>query len=228
VRALRGSSLPPSWTASPELFASGPEFAAAAAALQRLGGDLTVADLAHTGVAALLGTEEQFDAKTVGADLARYAARGDVERLDLVGLNACELPDGPVPVAGWELVRLGRSGVEDLMPVPAAARFMPRSGWGLTAAAATWWLRRSTGRKARRKGLILDFSGRALHEHAPAPLLVLALADDAPLRPLSYFVVECGVAVRRIRGEELRRGTRPFWVCPSPLRRCSRPVAREE
>jgi hypothetical protein len=204
------SLTPQAWTASPELFASGPEFTAAVVALQRLGGDLTVVDLAKTGVAALLASGEPFDAETVGADLARYAARGDVERLDLVGLNACDLPHGPVPVAGWELVRLGRDGVRDLMPVPAAADFMPNPGWCLTAAAETWWLRRSTGRAALRKGLILDFSTRALHECAAAPLLVLALANDAPLQPLSYYVVERGVAVWRTRGEELTYDWVPY------------------
>jgi hypothetical protein len=165
--------------------------------LQRLGGDLIAADLAQTGGA-------QFDAQGVGAALARYGARGDVECLDLVGLNACHLPDGPVPVAGWELVRLGPSGIDDLMPVPAAARFMPRPGWNLTAAAATWWLHRSTGREARCTGLsqILDLSDRELHERAAAPLLVLALADHAPLRPLCYFVIERGVAVHRTGGRD--------------------------
>lgn len=61
VPALRRGSPPstlPSWTVSPELFTSLPEF---------------------------------------GAALARYGARGDVECLDLEGLNACYLPDGPVP-----------------------------------------------------------------------------------------------------------------------------------
>jgi hypothetical protein len=191
------------WTAAPELFTSTPEFAAAAVALQRLGGDLTADDLTQTGVAALLGSDKQFDPQTVGAELTRYAARGDVERLYLVGLNACDLPDGPVLVAGWDLVRLGRSGVEDLMPVPAAARFMPQPGWDLTAAAATWWLRRSAGRQARRKGRVLDFSGRALYEHAAAPLLTLALVDDAALQPLSSYVVDRGVAVHRTGGEDL-------------------------
>jgi hypothetical protein len=190
---------------------------------------------------------------------------------------------------------------------------MPQSDWNLTAAAATWWLRRSTGQKDRRKSPILDVSGRALHENASAPLLVLALADDAPLRPLSYFVVERRVAVHHIHGKELayyefpqspggqdmrpwfndheyyanfggrrsqaeqlawqrfceswarwsnapirkrtlvtralgggnaplatswapwwmrgqtfRRATRLFWICPSPLRRCSRPAKRKE
>lgn len=206
VPALRRGLLsltPQAWTASPELFASGPEFAAAAAALQRLGGDLTAADLAYTGVAALLGSEERFDPQQVGADLARYAARGDFECLELVGLNACDLPDGPVPVAGWELVRLGRSGVRSLMPVPDAADFVPRPCWDLTAAAETWWLRRSKGRRAHHSGLIIDFSTRDLHEYAVEPLLVLALANDAPLRPLSCYVVERGVAVWRTRGEEL-------------------------
>lgn len=194
---------PQAWTAPPELFASGPEFAAAAAALQRLGGDLTADELARTGVAALLGSDVQFDPQIVGADLAHYAARGDAERLYMVGLNACDLPDGPVPVAGWELVRLGRSGVDDLTPVPAAARFMTQPGWDVTAAAATWWLRRSAGRKARRKGRVLDLSGRALSENAPAPLLTLALADDAALQPLSCYVVDRGVAVHRAGGEDL-------------------------
>jgi len=164
VPALRRGlppSTPQSWTASPELFARLPEFGAAATALQRLGGDLTAADLAQTGVAGLLGSDVQFDVQGVGTDLACYGARGDVERLDLVGLNACR----PVPVAGWELIRLGRSGIDGLMPVPAAARFMPRPGWNLTAAAATWWLRRSTGREARCTGLsrILDL-GRRLQD----------------------------------------------------------------
>ncbi|MGH3905764.1 MAG: hypothetical protein ACRDTE_16505 [Pseudonocardiaceae bacterium] len=217
--ALRRGALsltPQAWTASPELFASGPEFAAAAAALQRLGGDLTADDLARTGVAALLGSDEQFDPQTIGADLASYAARGDVEHIELVGLNACDLPNGPIPLAGWELVRLGRSGVRDLMPVPAAADFAPRLGWDLTAAGATWWLRRSTGHKARYRhpplGLLLHFSTRALHECAVEPLTVLALADDAPLRPLSYYVVECGVAVHCISGENLDY----HWVSYGP------------
>ncbi|MGH3923991.1 MAG: hypothetical protein ACRDTT_14170 [Pseudonocardiaceae bacterium] len=210
VPALRRGALlstPQAWTASPELFASSPEFAAAATALRRLGGDLTADDLAKTGVAALLGSEERFDPQTVGADLARYAARGDIECLDLMGLNACYLPDGPIPVAGWDLVSLGRSGVRNLMPVPAAADFAPRPGWDLTAAAATWWLRRSTGRKARRGkmplGLLHHFLTRALHEYAVEPLMVLALADDAPLQPLSYYIVECGVAVHHIRGKDV-------------------------
>jgi hypothetical protein len=203
---------PRSWTESAELFASVPEFVAAATALQRLGGDLTAADLAQTGVAGLLSSDEQFDVQGVGAALARYAAHGDVECLDLVGLNACRLPDGPVPVAGWDLVRLGQSGIEDLMPVPAAARFMPHAYWDLTAAAATWWLRRSAGKKARSNGRYLDFSGRALHEKAAAPLLVLALADDAPLRPLSYYVVERGVAVHRTGGRDLAYDE--FWCGP--------------
>lgn len=208
VPGLRGGSpplTPQSRTVSPEFFTSGPEFAAAAVAVRRLGGDLTAADLAQTGDAGLLGSEEQFDPQSVGADLARYAARGDVECLDLVGLNACDLPDGPVPIAGWELVRLGQSGVRDLMPVPAAADFMPSPGWNLTAAAETWWLRRFTGHGARSgsDSLILDLSARALHEHAPAPLLVLALADDAAIQPLSRYVVERGEAVHRIGGNDL-------------------------
>jgi hypothetical protein len=164
---------------------------------------LTAGDLAQTGVAVLLDSEEQFDPQEVGADLARYAGRGDVERIELVGLNACHLPDGPVPVGGWELVRLGWQGIRDLMPVPAAADFMPRPRWDLTAAAATWWLRRSEGRSARSSSQILDFSTCALHERAAAPLLVLMLADDAPLQPLSYYVVERSVAVHHIRGEDL-------------------------
>lgn len=83
------------------------------------------------------------------------------------------------------------------MPVPAAARFMPQPGWDLTAAAATWWLRRSAGRQARRKGRVLDFSGRALYEHAAAPLLN---------EPLSSYVVDRGVAVHRAGGEDFRNG----------------------
>lgn len=89
------------------------------------------------------------------------------------------------------------------MPVPDAADFVPRPGWDLTAAAETWWLRRSEGRRAHHSGLIIDFSTRDLHERAAAPLLALTLADDAPLRPLSYYIIERGVAVRHTRGEEL-------------------------
>jgi len=63
------------------------------------------------------------------------------------------------------------------MPVPAAAYFAPRPGWDLTAAAATWWLRRSTGRKARYRhpplGLLAHLWTRALHECAIEPLTVL-------------------------------------------------------
>ncbi|MCA1605489.1 MAG: hypothetical protein LC775_08490, partial [Acidobacteria bacterium] len=214
---LRHSSLPlvpQSWAASPELLTRSPEFAAAAIAIRRLGGELTAADLAKTGIAGLLGSEEWFDPQSVGTDLARYAARGDVECLDLVGLNACDLPDGPVPVAGWELVRLGMSGVRDLMPVPAAAHFMPQPGWDLTAAAQTWWLGRSTGRRGRSGGLYLglrlDSFKRAIHEQAAAPLLVFAMADDAPLQALSRYVVQCGVAVHRISGEELAYNWVPY------------------
>ncbi|MGQ0776211.1 MAG: hypothetical protein ACT4NY_17590 [Pseudonocardiales bacterium] len=170
---------------------------------------MTADDLARTGVAELLDRGKDFDPHVVGADLARYAARGDVERLDLVGLNACDLPDGPVPIAGWELVWLGRNGVRDLMPVPAAADFVPKlGGWDLTAAAATWWLRRSTGLKVRLGSLPFSLlrnslTRAALPEYAVEPLTVLALADDAPLQPLSYYVIERGVAVRLIKGRNL-------------------------
>ena len=111
-------------------------------------------------------------------------------------------------------MRLGSSGVRDLLPVPAAVDFMPWPGWDLIAAAATWWLRRSTGKKARAKGpylgLLLASISCVLYEHAPAPLLVLALADDAPLQPLSRYVVERGVAVHRISGEDLNYDWVPY------------------
>jgi len=91
------SLTPQSWTASPELFAGSPEFAAAAMALQRLGGDLTADDLAQTGVAALLGSDKEFDFQTVGADLARYAPAGMSSASTWWGLTPATFPMARFP-----------------------------------------------------------------------------------------------------------------------------------
>ena len=73
-----------------------------------------------------------------------FAAGGDSETDELVGLDiAGELPDG-LYIGGWELHRYTEDELDDYELVPAV-HTRNRRAWDRTAAAGTWWLRRPAG-----------------------------------------------------------------------------------
>lgn len=177
-----------------------PQFDAAARAARRVGGRLDPESLAVTGIAGLVAAGD-FDVDRCAEELARYAVRGEVRRVRHVGLDVTGLPDGPVQVAGWELVRYSRDELDRLAPVPCAAGYQ-QAGWFVESAERTWWLRRNEGTAVPSDGRVIWFPGNR-YEQASAPLLVLQLAHDAIADPICEFVVEPGNAVMKISGHEL-------------------------
>jgi hypothetical protein len=188
--------------------ASHPAFANAQQLAAALGGDLDSHALERTGVIMLLadaaagGTLDDLDLGTIVADLARYAGGGDCEHLQLVGLDIDGAPDGPTPVAGWELVRLTEADLDRFAPVPAAAHHQPHQAWSREVASRMWYLRRSQG-FAPPIGLVVRFRSPFLYEPVWRPLVVLALYQDEIPRVAVEYRVEVGRRVQRIAGQEL-------------------------
>jgi hypothetical protein len=144
---------PRSWTERATDFRDVAGFAQGETA-RHLGGDLAAEDLAKTGVASLLGSQEGFDVPQLSRELARCAARGDCSSIIHIALDVDGLPEGPTPIAGWELVRYTREQVRALAPIPTAAHHQAWLGWNPTSAALTWWLRRDEGIQERTRGSV--------------------------------------------------------------------------
>ncbi len=189
-------------------FVSQPAFASARQLAAALGGHLDNPALERTGVIMLLadaaarGTLDDLDLPTIALDLARYAAGGDCEHLQLVGLDIDDAPDGPTPVAGWELVRLTEADLDRLAPVPAAAPYQPHQPWSREVATQMWYLRRTRG-FGPPVGLVLSLRSPFLYEPVWRPLMVLALYQDEIPRVAVEFRIEVGRRVQRIAGQEL-------------------------
>ncbi len=187
---------------------SQPAFGDARRLAAALGGHLDENALERTGVIMLLadaaarGALDDLDLARIAVDLARYAAIGDCEHLELVGLDIDDAPDGPTPVAGWELVRLTEADLDRFAPVSAAARYQPYQPWSREVASETWYLRRSPG-FAPPIGLVVSFRSPFLYEPVWRPLTVLALYQDEIPRVVVEYRVEVGRRVHRIAGQEL-------------------------